>query len=59
MSSFGGREVDHVDTEAQLKSLTEIQRMVLQGIDPSTLNLVVSEGGDFVIDDDGNILRWE
>lgn len=58
MSNFGGKTVDHDDAEAQLKALGEIQRMILQGTDPSTLNLVVSVDGDFVIDKDGNILRW-
>lgn len=58
MSSFGGRSVDHEDVEAQLKALGEIQRLSLQGVNPSTLNLVVSVDGDYIIDTDGNLLRW-
>lgn len=58
MSFFGGRSFDEEDAEAQLKALGEIQRLMLQGVDPSTLNLVVSIDGDFVIDTDGNLLRW-
>ena len=58
MSNFGGRSVDHEDVEAQLKALGQIQRLLLQGIDPNTLNLVVSVDGDFILDTDGNLVKW-
>lgn len=58
MSSFGGSAFDHEDIEAQFKALVEIQRLLLQGIDPATLNLVLDNDGDFIIDTSGNLIRW-
>lgn len=58
MSSFNGTLVDE-EAEAQLVSLTEIQRYILQGVNPFDLNLVVSVDGDFVLDNFGNILKWD
>lgn len=58
MSNFGGRDVDHEDSEAQVKSLGELFRLQLSGIDPATLNLVITTDNDFVLDTDGNLMRW-
>lgn len=58
MSSFGGSATDQEDVEAQLKSLGELQRLLLQGVDPATLNLVLDNDGDFTIDTLGNLIRW-
>lgn len=58
MSNFLGR-IFSQEAEAQLKSLTEIQRLILQGVDPYAEDLVTSVDGDFVIDLEGNLLRWE
>lgn len=58
MSSFGGRNVDHEDSEAQVKSLGELLRLQLEGIDPATLNLVILSDNDYVIDTTGNLIKW-
>lgn len=58
MSNFGGRNIDHEDSEAQLKSLGELLRLQLAGIDPATLDLVTTTDNDFVMDTDGNLIRW-